>query len=1215
VSVSGIIVRGNTILVSGTARGIGTVSGLFLSSDGGATFNLISGTGNLRAGAYTDLAADPGNLNRVYAALLPTINGNTGVITTQGGVFRSDDLGANWTDVTGGAGAAINQAAVANANGVFSGTNNIKLDVHNNAGGGTNSVFVGVVFQGQDNGFFRSVQGVDGVNNDGDATTDEPDETNFVAMDLPRTNEGGPVVGLQPTTKPGSQGATHFSISADPGQPNLIYAAGDRQVGPYPNSVGAVNPPGSTARMFRGDANVAPTGAVPSPQWNPLTDNGTANGTAPHADSRDTAFRPNGDLIEVNDGGIVRRTSPQNANGDWFSLNNNLQVTEIHDVAYDTISNVLIGGDQDTGTPEQSGAGSPSWRTVTGADGGDVAVDSVSLAGSNMSIRYNSTQNLGNFQLRICDNANNCGAAAAIALNTTSGTVLTTGNNGNAQFVTPVELNVVDPARLLIGGANNVYESTDQGANVAMLNPTFPAGQSPVAIVNGHPNNEELVYVGVSNPGAAFGAVFVRTTAGMTLSATATAYPGGVITDLTVDPDDEDVIYVVDTTIFNNGTTTPRAFTSPDGGSTWNEITGNLPALVSGALSAPATRFQTVEYVEGDVNDILVVGTNSGVFASIEPHFDCWFELGTGLPNVLVWDLDYDPIDDVLALGTMGRGAWILRGLSDLTVPILTMPGDVTFGDTCVGRSSIATLDVCNTGREDLLIFDITSSDPQFEVVEPTSGYPLVISPDFCFPFQVIFTPTSAGEKSATITVDSNDPCTASSSVTARGRGVLPNISTIVANAGEFGDVCTGTFRDLDLTINNSGECDLTISNLTSTSADFKAASAMSFPLRIHPGDSLHLPIRFAPSSFGAKAGEIRITSNDPDTPLKAVPFTGNAPPGEIRVTGSTDFGDVCAGELAEKTISVCNVGLCNLTVTSVAFDPPCLDFQLNNNPFPSIVSHDFCLDVVIRFTPQSVGMKMCTLVITSDDPVTPVVSLKVTGNTPVPSIDVPPDQSFPATVVRTLGNCPSLVKFPISNTGTCDLTITNIEISVNGGEFSLDGLPSFPVILQPGHIAGEGDLRITFSPLALARERSGEVSVTYVSDSITGATTVIRRKLCGEAVRTGARVLVTAGGAPVAQVEKIHLLRINANRNREAAELDSVEVSLNVPPTAVTPTAPCIPFTFHKEYGTVSNVNQLLPGAYQVSVTAVVSGKRETRIVGFSVDTCDFNQNIKVEF
>jgi len=31
--------------------------------------------------------------------------------------------------------------------------------------------------------------------------------------------------------------------------------------------------------------------------------------------------------------------------------------------------------------------------------------------------------------------------------------------------------------------------------------------------------------------------------------------------------------------------------------------------------------------------------------------------------------------------------------------------------------------------------------------------------------------------------------------------------------------------------------------------------------------------------------------------------------------------------------------------------------------------------------------------------------------------------------------------------------------------------------------------------------------------------------------------------------------------------------------------------------------------------VTAVVSGKRETRIVGFSVDTCDFNQNIKVEF
>ena len=29
----------------------------------------------------------------------------------------------------------------------------------------------------------------------------------------------------------------------------------------------------------------------------------------------------NGDLIEVNDGGIYRRTSPQNNTGDWFSIN------------------------------------------------------------------------------------------------------------------------------------------------------------------------------------------------------------------------------------------------------------------------------------------------------------------------------------------------------------------------------------------------------------------------------------------------------------------------------------------------------------------------------------------------------------------------------------------------------------------------------------------------------------------------------------------------------------------------------------------------------------------------------------------------------------------------------------------------------------------------------------------------------------------------------
>ena len=74
-------------------------------------------------------------------------------------------------------------------------------------------------------------------------------------------------------------------------------------------------------------------------------------------------FDANGNLIDGNDGGIYRRTSPQNNTGNWFSVIGNLQITEFHDIAYDNNSNIIIGGAQDTGTPEQTATGNTTAAT------------------------------------------------------------------------------------------------------------------------------------------------------------------------------------------------------------------------------------------------------------------------------------------------------------------------------------------------------------------------------------------------------------------------------------------------------------------------------------------------------------------------------------------------------------------------------------------------------------------------------------------------------------------------------------------------------------------------------------------------------------------------------------------------------------------------------------------------------------------------------------
>jgi hypothetical protein len=281
-------------------------------------------------------------------------------------------------------------------------------------------------------------------------------------------------------------------------------------------------------------------------------------------------------------------------------------------------------------------------------------------------------------------------------------------------------------------------------------------------------------------------------------------------------------------------------------------------------------------------------------------------------------------------------------------------------------------------------------------------------------------------------------------------------------------------------------------------------------------------------------------------------------------------------------------------------------------------VSPDSCEDVVIRFTPTSAGPKECKLIITTDDPDQPMIMKLVTGNTPLAMIDVPPDQAFPPTVIQSIGTCSSGNAFPVSNTGICDLKITAYSITANMEEYSLDGRPSLPIILEPGHVAGEGDLEAVFAPtgspaLAPDRDRLGQVTVTYESDPITHAMTEVTRNLCGEAVRTGARVLVTAGGVPLPAVESIKISRINANRNKNL--LDTVDNARNLALHVVMPAPPCGAFQYHREYGTVSNPIQLLPGSYQITATAIVGGKRVRKSVGFDVTTCGFNPTIVVNF
>ena len=597
--ISAVAARGSTLLAGANDFFGGGFGGLFRSTDTGTTWTQISGgagTG-LPAGTVDDLAGHAANPARLYVAL----QGN--------GVFRSDSTGATWTRVSNND-ATLNTATLASTN--------TRIAVAADA-----RVYV-LVTSGSTVSYI-------GFSVDQGAT--------WTQMDVPGTVE---------TALSGRDEL--MGLVVDPAASNVVYASAISQRGGgamgniFPNSVGSTS---FTAHIFRGDTTRARglTGNV-SNQWDHMThatgnalmpNGGTAGTSSGHADSREMAFDANGNLLEVSDGGIVRRTNPGNNTGNWSSINGNIQVTEFHSVAYDSNFNIILGGTQDTGTPEQSAAGSAIWNTLASADGGKVAIDD-SVAGT--SIRYFSFQNLGTFTRRTC----NPGCANVVAALT---------GRGPAQFYTPLQINANNPARLLLGTVGGLSESLNQGNTAAIVPGAAVTANSDAAMVYGHQNNAELIYVGAGTQ------VFVRTTAGGNLAATTGAFPGGTVFGVAVDPGNENNVYAIGTA---------SVFQSLDGGANWTNITGNITDDGAGS-------FRSIAYIDDGANDRLVVGTNAGAFVSRQSHFDSWFQLAGGLPHAPVWDLDYDAADDVLVAGTLGRGAWLLSAITTLNTPPVANAG------------------------------------------------------------------------------------------------------------------------------------------------------------------------------------------------------------------------------------------------------------------------------------------------------------------------------------------------------------------------------------------------------------------------------------------------------------------------------------------------------------------------------------------------------------
>ncbi|MBN2088212.1 choice-of-anchor D domain-containing protein [candidate division KSB1 bacterium] len=223
-------------------------------------------------------------------------------------------------------------------------------------------------------------------------------------------------------------------------------------------------------------------------------------------------------------------------------------------------------------------------------------------------------------------------------------------------------------------------------------------------------------------------------------------------------------------------------------------------------------------------------------------------------------------------------GDLILTG--DFIVPdISATPPLWNYGEVTVNQYSDKIFVIKNEGTADLYVTEtkITGNSAEFSIQSGGGAFPLV--PGAVRNIVVRFAPVNAGNKSANLTISSNDPDENPLQISLSGIGKsqsVPDIS-VTPISWDFGSVPINSYSEKIFEIKNEGAANLnvTATNLNGTnSSEFSVQNGGAFSLA--PGQTWNITIRFNPASTGNKSASLRISSDDPDENPYFIQLTGN---------------------------------------------------------------------------------------------------------------------------------------------------------------------------------------------------------------------------------------------------------------------------------------------------------------------------------------------------
>jgi hypothetical protein len=260
-------------------------------------------------------------------------------------------------------------------------------------------------------------------------------------------------------------------------------------------------------------------------------------------------------------------------------------------------------------------------------------------------------------------------------------------------------------------------------------------------------------------------------------------------------------------------------------------------------------------------------------------------------------------------------------GIDVVQPAVLTIdPASQGFGSVVAGASSASqTFNVFHDGEQDSGPLSVSLTGPDsghFQITETTCNG-LVLSERTLCQVKVAFRPTSAGAKSATLSVSASPGGTPSASLT--GTATQAASLSIDRSSQAFGNVLTGSLSGsqvFTITNNGTGPSGILTSQITGTDAGQFTITADTCspgfdPQPLPAGGTCAVTVAFWPQAGqrGAKSATLSVSGTPGGTVSTTLSGTALKPPTLSANPESFNFGSVAVGSSDTKVITITNTG------------------------------------------------------------------------------------------------------------------------------------------------------------------------------------------------------------------------------------------------------------------------------------------------------------------